>query len=226
MTSLALPHPPHPARHRARAALALGLSLWFLAALGAGLAGAFAPGDPPRPPVPLAALAVAPVLAFVIALAASASLRRSVRSLDLRLLTIAQVTRLVGGVFLVLWAAGRLPAGFALPAGVGDVLVGLTAPLVAARVVPRLPSRRLLFLAWTAFGILDLVVAVTAGVLHSPTPLGVLAGPITTEPMGTPPLSLIPTFFVPLAVILHVASLHQALAAPRDPLPDPAPQDG
>lgn len=204
MSSLAL---PDPTRSRARAWLALGLSLWFLAALTAGLAGVFAPGDPRRPPLPLGAMALLPVLAFLAALAISSAVRRFVRSLDLRVLTLAQAGRVIGGVFVGLWAAGRLPAGFALPAGLGDVLVGLTAPLVAFLVVPRLPTRRGLYLAWSAFGILDLVVAVTSGVLHSPTSAGLLAGAVTTAPMGTPPLSIIPTFLVPLAVILHVAAL-------------------
>jgi hypothetical protein len=197
---------------RLRAPLALGLSLWFLAMLGAGLAGAFARGDPARPPLPLAAVALAPVLAFLAALAASAAFRRLLLALDLRILTLAQVGRVVGGVFVVLWAMGRLPGGFALPAGLGDLFVGITAPVVASRVVPRLPDRRGVFVAWSALGILDLVVAVASGVLHSPTSLGLLAGPVTTAPMGTPPLSLVPTFLVPLAVMMHVAALHLAFA--------------
>lgn len=211
MSSLAL---SHPTRFRARAWLALGLSLWFLAMLAAGLAGVFSQGDPPRPPVPLGAVALVPVLAFLGALAASSTVRRFVGALDLRILTLAQAPRVIGGVFVVLWALGRLPAGFALPAGLGDLLVGVTAPLVASFVVPRLPARRRLYVAWAAFGILDLAVAVTLGVLHSPTSVGVLAGPVTTAPMGTLPLSLIPTFLVPLALILHVAALHLVLARP------------
>jgi hypothetical protein len=211
MSSLAL---PHPARSRARAWLALGLSLWFLAMLAAGLAGVFSRGDPARPPIPLGAVALAPVLAFLAALSASSAVRRFVRSLDLRALTLAQTPRVIGGVFLLLWAAGRLPAGFALPAGLGDLFVGVTAPFVASFVVTRLPARRRLYVAWVAFGILDLVVAVTSGVLHSPTSAGLLAGPVTTQPMGTLPLSLIPTFLVPLALILHVAALHLVLARP------------
>jgi hypothetical protein len=36
---------------------------------------------------------------------------------------------------LALWAEGLLPARFALPAGIGDVLIGLSAPLVAMYLV-------------------------------------------------------------------------------------------
>lgn len=130
--------------------------------------------------------------------------------------TAAQTARLVGGVFVALWAAGKLPAGFALPAGLGDLFVGATAPLVARFVVPRLPASRRLYAAWTAFGILDLVVAVSSGVLHSPTPIGLLAGPVSTAAMGTLPLSIIPTFLVPLALVLHLSALQVAFAARAD----------
>jgi hypothetical protein len=208
MSSLAL---SSPTRSRIGFPLAIGLSIWLLAALAAGLAGTFSRGGPP---VPLAVFAGVPVLAFLAALAASAAFRRAVRSLDLRVLTAVQTTRLVGGVFVVLWALGKLPAGFALPAGVGDLLVGATAPLVARFIVPRLPAARRLYVAWTAFGIADLVVAVSSGVLHSASPVGIFAGALTTAMMGALPLSIIPTFLVPLAVILHVAALQVAFAGP------------
>jgi hypothetical protein len=42
-----------------------------------------------------------------------------------------QLYRALGLMFLVLYAVGRLPGAFALPAGIGDVIVGLVAPLVA-----------------------------------------------------------------------------------------------
>ena len=44
-----------------------------------------------------------------------------------------QFYRVLGVRFLVLYAAGQLPGIFALPAGVGDVMVGLTALMVGAR---------------------------------------------------------------------------------------------
>jgi hypothetical protein len=208
MPSSTLPDSVSP---RGRPWLAVVLAAWFAAALAAGLAGAFA-GGPRRPPAALGAAALLPILAFLAALAASPAVRRFVRSLDLRILTLAQSFRVLGLVFLALWAAGRLPAGFALPAGIGDFLVGVTAPLVARSVVPRLPARLALYVAWTAFGMLDLLVAVTSGILHSGTSIGILTGRISTALMGTVPLSLIPTFLVPLAMILHVAAAYRALA--------------
>ena len=54
---------------------------------------------------------------------------------------------------------------------------------------------------------LDLVMAVSLGILASASPLGILAGEITAQAMGRFPLSLIPTFFVPLLFILHLIAL-------------------
>ena len=36
-------------------------------------------------------------------------------------------------MFIGLWLGGTLPAQFALPAGLGDIAIGLAAPAVAAR---------------------------------------------------------------------------------------------
>jgi hypothetical protein len=66
-----------------------------------------------------------------------------------------------------------------------------------------------LFRVWNLFGILDLVVAVGLGALSSILGIGISAE-ITTFPMGESPLVLVPTFLVPLFVMLHLASLFQA----------------
>ncbi len=129
------------------------------------------------------------------------------------LLVAAQTFRIVGGVFLVLLAAGQLPAGFGLPAGIGDVLVGVAAPFVAVALWRR-PQRRALGRAFTAFGLLDLVVAVGTGVALSPGPLQLVATDPTTDLMGWLPMVLVPTFAVPIAMLLHVASF-RLLRAPR-----------
>ena len=64
-----------------------------------------------------------------------------------------------------------------------------------------------IFIVWNVLGSVDLVLAVTLGVLASRSPVGILAGDVTTRLMGQFPLSLIPTFFVPLLLILHLISL-------------------
>ena len=58
-------------------------------------------------------------------------------------------------------------------------------------------------------GMLDLVVAVSLGILVSPSRFGILAGTTTTAVVAIFPLSLIPTFLVPLSLILHLIGLSQ-----------------
>jgi hypothetical protein len=176
------------------------LGVWFLSALGGSLLGVFDSG--PRPPLPLGLAAVVPVAAFVACYLTWARFREFVLSLDLRALTLAQTFRVVGIVFVVLYFLGALPGVFALPAGWGDFAVGVTAPVVAWYWKRPFPYKT--FIAWNVLGCLDLAAAVTLGVLSSATPVGVLAGDVTTRLMGQFPLSLISTFFVPLLLILHL----------------------
>jgi hypothetical protein len=60
---------------------------------------------------------------------------------------------------------------------------------------------------WNIFGIADLVIAVTTGFLTSPSPLQRFAFDRPNELITAFPLVLIPVFLVPLAVLLHFASL-------------------
>src|SRR6516225_5761195 len=182
------------------------LAAWFFLALGGSLLGVFDSG--PRPPLPLGLAAVVPVVAFVAGYLTSARFREFVLSLDLRALALAQTFRVVGIVFVILYFLGALPGVFALPAGWGDFAVGITAPVVAWYWKRPFPYRT--FVVWNVLGILDLVTAVSLGVLASASPVGVLAGDVTTRLMGQFPLSLVPTFFVPLLLILHLIALSGA----------------
>ena len=73
-----------------------------------------------------------PLAVAAIALWRSESIARLVSAIPLHWLVAAQVYRVAGGIFLVLWADGRLPWQFALPAGIGDVATGSVAVVVAA----------------------------------------------------------------------------------------------
>jgi hypothetical protein len=179
------------------------IALWFLLAVSGSLLGIF--DSEPRPPIPLGLAAVVPVAVYGILYLISHRFRDFVLSLDLRILTLAQTWRIGGIVFLILYRQAALPGVFALPAGWGDIAIGLTAPLVAWSCLQ--PLRQKTFIAWNVLGMLDLVLAVTLGVLASATPVGILAGNVSTRLMGQFPLSLIPTFFVPLLLICHLIAL-------------------
>jgi hypothetical protein len=189
------------------------MALWFLAVLLASYIGVFSTWM--NVPIPLGVAAGLPILAFAIWYWSSGHFREYVLSLNPVVLTAVQTWRIGGITFIILMAMGLLPPPFALPAGLGDFAIGVTAPFVAYALSKKaLPSKA--FVAWHYAGIADLVVAVTTGVLSSRGTPGILAHGTTTRIMGLLPMSLIPTFFVPLLLILHIICLAQMRQLKRE----------
>jgi hypothetical protein len=71
-------------------------------------------------PIVLSGLLIPPTVA-AIGLWQSQSIARLVAAIPLHWLVAAQVYRAAGGIVLVLWADGRMPWQFALPAGIGEL---------------------------------------------------------------------------------------------------------
>src|SRR5690349_12933104 len=144
-----------------------------------------------------------PLAVAAIALWRSESIARLVSAIPLHWLVAAQVYRVAGGIFLVLWADGRLPWQFALPAGTGDVATGIVAVVVAVQLARNAIGARRATYAWSLFGIADLVVAITMGAMTSPGRAHLLAFDAPNLLISSYPLVMIPTFGVPLALMLH-----------------------
>jgi hypothetical protein len=126
--------------------------------------------------------------------------------------------RVEGVAFLIMMALGHLPALFALPAGLGDIAAGLAAPLVAYRLARGTGRRAALW--HNAFGMTDLVVALTLGALTGFQLLNITP---STAPIFESPLALIVTAGVPLLLALHITSMSALTRAPRTPLPAAGP---
>jgi hypothetical protein len=133
-------------------------------------------------------------------------------------LELPHAPRVAGVAFLLYLAFGHLPALFALPAGLGDITAGIAAALVARRLAQGTGTRAALW--FNAFGITDLVVALTLGAL---TGFQLLTVTPSSAPISQLPLALIPTATVPLLLALHVTSTAALLRAPRTPRPTTAP---
>lgn len=119
--------------------------------------------------------------------------------------------------FLALYAQGLLPGIFAWPAGLGDIAIGVSAPwIVMALVRDRAFAGSWRFVAWNALGVLDLAIAVGTGAASGSLLAG-YGGGVDTSPMTQLPLVLVPAFFVPFFVLVHVVAFLQAgvLRAPR-----------
>lgn len=184
------------------------IAAWFVFSLGASARHLYV-SAPNRPPLPLGLAALTPIVLFLAWFCSSAKFRQFALSLSPRLLTVVQSWRIEGFTFLALAAYGILPGLFAQPAGWGDIAIGVTAPFVALGLA--VPGHRKSFILWQILGITDLVTAVALGVLASViSPHGIAAGAMTVLPM-----SLIPTFEVPLFLILHIICIAQAVRWPE-----------
>ena len=212
MSTIVLPQPaesqPH-GRGDIRLAVAIVLMIWLLLVVSFGAAGAFV-GPPGTPPLPMAIGVAAPLVLFFASLRLSRSFRQFVLSLDLRLIAGMQAWRWAGLGLLSLYAHNVLPAVFALPAGLGDMAIGVTAPWIILALV-RQPGFAAsgAFIRWNVLGILDLIIAVSIGTVSAFLATGA-PGEISTAPMATLPLLLIPAFLVPLFLMLHTAALMQS----------------
>ena len=160
---------------------------------------------------PIGITATLPVVLFLAAYALSTRFRSFVLAQDLRTLTRLQHWRVVGFMFLALYAFDQLPAVFAWPAGIGDVAVGLTAAVVVTKMerdphYATTPGFRWFHIA----GLTDFAVAiVTSGLAAGAFP-ALIAGGITTAPMDVWPLNIFPSFIVPAFIILQLAALFGA----------------
>jgi len=179
------------------------LGAWLVFALTASALHGFQ-NDPNKPPIVLGLAASIPILIFLVWYRISAGFRAFVLSLNPRALVYVQSWRIAGFVFLVLYSVGLLPGFFALPAGWGDIAIGATAPLVAMQLTQ--PDRRAGFILWQVLGMADLISAVSMGAAAR------LISPQGIAPtiMASLPMSLIPTYAVPLFFILHIICIAQA----------------
>jgi hypothetical protein len=173
--------------------------------------------NPPAVPTILFGLLI-PLAVAAIALWRSESIATLVSAIPLHWLVAAQVYRVAGGIFLVLWADGRMPWQFALPAGIGDVTTGIVAVVLAARLAQDAIGAHRATYVWSLFGMADLVVAIAMGAMTSPGRVQVLALDAPNLLATAYPLVMVPTFAVPLALMLHglvLLRLRRGAAATR-----------
>jgi hypothetical protein len=199
---------------RVRIVSILGIVLfgWLVLALFLGWQGIFRSALNQQ--VPYIALAIGiPILVGALFIRGSKQVREIIAAVAQSQLVAFQFYRVLGVTFLVLYAAGQLPGIFALPAGCGDVMVGLTALLVGARAA-RSDNDQLVTL-WNWLGIGDLVIAMATGFLSASSRFQIFSLDAPNVLIGSFPLVMVPIFAVPLSIVLHLASLSKIRAAHR-----------
>ena len=121
----------------------------------------------------------------------AAALGNNVR---LHTLIALHLTRFVGFYFMVCASRGRIPAAWAIPAGIGDNLVAAGAVALLA-----LGTRpRWLIVFWNSFGLVDILFVVVSAMRFGLRDWNSMAF------LRELPLSLLPTFLVPLIIATHL----------------------
>lgn len=196
MTGTTYGHMVHqPYGKRPGVATYLVLMIWSGVVVAAILGGVYAGAGASRLALP--ASVALPLALVAIGFRASSRFREYVMTLDLRLVLAAQLWRVIGVVFLFAWAFDELPAGFAVPAGVGDIATGLAAIGVVLALGDDTLTRGKLY-AFTALGVGDFLVAFATGLALEPAA------------MNSWPLAVFPTLVVPFFAVLHLVAVLQS----------------
>jgi hypothetical protein len=147
-------------------------------------------------------VALIPFLIAVIALFASKSLRAINAAMPNAWLIAIQTYRVAGIMFVFPFLTyGILPAGFGWPAGIGDAITGIFAPVVALMVARNHPHAFKWAVAWNLFGTLDLIVAPATALYFEARVLSIY------------PLNLVPLFLgPPIGILTHIYSLRNLVA--------------
>jgi hypothetical protein len=184
--------------------LSVTLAVWLVVAIAVSAAGALRHASPLMIPVIILALST---LALVACWKLS-PIREWVGAVELRWLVLLHVTRFIGLYFLVASNRGQIPEEWAVPAGIGDSVIAAGALLIFLAGI----SQRVPLLLWNTLGLVDIVF-----VILSAMRLG-LRDPSATIFLRELPLSLLPTFLVPLIVATHLlifARISRRVAADR-----------
>lgn len=118
-------------------------------------------------------------------------------NVDLRWLVLFHLTRLFAGAyFLVLCQRSQLPCAFARAAGWGDIVVGVLALGVVSAM--RTGFAKTLLVVWNSIGLIDIIFVVFSALRFG------LKDWQSMHALRELPLSLLPTFLVPLIIASHV----------------------
>jgi hypothetical protein len=170
----------------------LAMLVWFAVACAAGVSGRVAMLTPPQPQILIAALSVALLVSGWVL----PGMRAWLRQVNLRGFVAFHITRFVGIAFLMMSARGELSAEWAIPAGWGDIAVAAGALLIVV-LFARPESHPDLVRLWNLIGLIDITaVVVTAARIG-------MREPEAIAPLLRFPMSLVPTFVVPIVFATH-----------------------
>jgi hypothetical protein len=188
-------------------AIMVPLTLWAAVAWTAAIDGVFRTGASPLPLLPSAIFL--PVIIGAPLLLLSKRVGHLLDAMQTTWLVALQLYRVFGSQWLAYWLRGLLPGLWALPAGTGDVLTGLFAVPAAIALATGTAEGRKAAMLWNIFGIADLAVAITLGMIIAPGPFQLIVPDGPSLGIDGYPNVLTPAFVVPGSILLHALSLRQ-----------------
>ena len=172
------------------------LLAWVVGTIALAASGALA-----RHAILMPILVFAPVAGFALAYRTRPDFRSYVLSLDTGLLVILNSWRMLGLGFLFLYAYDVLPGLFAWLAGLGDAMAAVGATFIGIKLLRGNKVSKQTLLKWNSYGLLDFLIAVTVGTALR---YNLLGNTVTTDPLSSLPVSLIPTLVVPFYITIHL----------------------
>ena len=199
-----------------RARFIVGFGGWVVFATVLGVSGILA-NPALRPPAIL--YVFIPTFVLVAFLARSRAGAVIASSIPVAVLMGAESLRIIVELFLErLWHAGQLPKMLTFHGANFDILVGISAPVVAVLYARHAIDARAA-LVWNVVGIVSLANVVARNVLISPA-VHLISTEVPNAAIGSFPYSFIPTLIVPLALVLHVLAI-RSLSIIRNPVREP-----
>ena len=186
-----------------RTVFAIGAA-WFLLVLVTAISGGFNYSAGERPLSILLAVTL-PVIVFSTCYFSIPSFKEWVLAIDMRRLILLHSWRMIGMGFVFLYFQDRLPALFALPAGIGDAMAAIGAVFLGIALYENKESvSKSRIWQWNAFGLIDFFLAVSLGVLTRTGEVLHTHGQVGSDLMGSFPTAIVPGFFVPMYIITHL----------------------
>jgi len=188
-----------------RGKIALVTGIWLALALLLGASGVLAKAPVPVIPAILWSL----VAILLVTFWRSGAFRAWATAIDIRALVAIHLTRFIGIYFLVLHERGLLPWAFAVPGGWGDNAVAVAALALFVFVPPRGTASRQVYVLWNVLGLADILMVVATAARLA------FADRDSMIEVTHLPLSLLPTFLVPIIISTHVMMLVRLTSARR-----------
>ena len=193
-----------PAEGSGNKSVVLLLGAWLCLAAGVGIAGWLERANAPV----IAGIVWTLTALILLACWKVPLLHRWALTVELRWLVLLHLTRFVGFYFFLLCSRGELPFAFAAPAGWGDISVAALAILLLALSDARNWS---MLIIWNTIGLTDILFVVMTALR-----LG-LEDQQSMHALREFPLSLLPTFLVPLIIVSHVLIFFRAASLNSKP---------